>query len=209
MTFLQRTFTSLVHAHAGRTQGQARRRLFRCGFAFTTKPRVLAALIFKGDELNKGRAFLLTGKVASGKTTYARKIEADGDAVFLSIDELQLSIFGSSPTREELDNSYEGARTYQFNEALKFLNNGIDVLFDWGLWNKSERQKYRKLLESHGFEVEVIYFKVSDETRMKWNAYRNSGNDNASFKIEPHDVKLFDSMYEEPSDDEYDHLVAQ
>ncbi|MFD1585297.1 hypothetical protein, partial [Microbulbifer halophilus] len=38
------TFTPLVHAHAGRTQGQAQRQFFRCGFASTTNLRVLAAL---------------------------------------------------------------------------------------------------------------------------------------------------------------------
>ncbi len=166
-------------------------------------------LNFKGDKLNKGRAYLLTGKVASGKTTYARKLEADGKAIFLSIDELQLSIFGESATRKQLDDSYEGARAYQLSEAVKFLNRGIDVLFDWGLWCKAERQRYKNVLEDSDFEVKIIYFKVSFETRMKWNALRNIGGDLASFKIEAHDVKVFDSMYEEPSEDEYDQLVAQ
>ncbi|WP_428242057.1 AAA family ATPase [Gynuella sp.] len=158
--------------------------------------------------MNKGCAYLLTGKVASGKTTYARKMEAEKKAVFLSIDELQLSIFGSSPTREQLDNSYEGARAYQFKEALKFLENGIDVLFDWGLWKKTERQKYKEELQKHGFEVVIIYFKVSDEVRLEWNSKRNSGSDETSFKIESHDVALFDSMYEEPTDEEYNRLVT-
>lgn len=169
----------------------------------------MTKLILKVSTVNKGRAFLLTGKVASGKTTYARNIEAEGKAVFLSIDELQLSIFGVTPTREQLDSSYEGARTYQFKEALKFLSRGIDVLFDWGLWSKSEREKYRTLLEENGFDVEVIYFKVSDEIRQKWNAQRNLSNDLSSFKIEPHDVEMFDSMYEDPSDEEYDQLVVR
>lgn len=34
----------LVHVNAERTLGQSRRRLFRCGLAFTIKPRVQAAL---------------------------------------------------------------------------------------------------------------------------------------------------------------------
>ncbi|AJQ96598.1 AAA family ATPase [Gynuella sunshinyii] len=158
--------------------------------------------------MNKGCAYLLTGKVASGKTTYARKMEAEKKAVFLSIDELQLCIFGSSPTREQLDNSYDGAREYQFKEALKFLENGIDVFFDWGLWKKTERLKYKEQLQKHGFEVVIVYFKVSAEKRLEWNSKRNAGGDVASFKIEPHDVALFDSMYEEPTEEEYDLLIT-
>lgn len=165
-------------------------------------------LIIEGDRLNKGCAYLLTGKIASGKTTYARRKESEGNAVFLSIDELQLRIFGSSPTREQIDSSHEGARAYQLNVALKFLSNGIDVLFDWGLWYKEERLRYKEQLEDLGYNVEIIYFNVSDVTRLKRNAHRNSSDDGASFKIEPHDVELFDSMYEEPTEEEYDTVVT-
>jgi len=57
VTFLQRTFTSLVHAHAGRTQGQAPRRIFRylvCAFRYastnqsTTNIPLLRALGYTG-----------------------------------------------------------------------------------------------------------------------------------------------------------------
>lgn len=162
----------------------------------------------KGGNVENGRVYLLTGKVASGKTTYARKVAAEGNAVYLSIDELQLSIFGPAPTREQLGSSYEGACVYQLKIAIEFLTKGIDVLLDWGLWSKSERKKYRVQIEGLGFDVKVVYFKVSDETRRTWNAHRNSGDDATSFKIEPHDMALFDSMYEEPSEDEFDTMVT-
>jgi len=58
--FPQGTFTPLVHAHAGRTQGQSRRQLFRCGFASTTKLRVLAAL----DIRTQFPAFALKESIA-------------------------------------------------------------------------------------------------------------------------------------------------
>ena len=158
--------------------------------------------------MNKGHAYLLTGKVASGKTTYARQKEAEGRAVFLSIDELQLSLFGATPTREQLDNSYDGARRYQFNLARQFLMNGIDVYFDWGLWSRAERRHYKDRLLELGVEVDIIYFNVPEATRMQRNAQRNQGDDEHSFKIEPHDVKHFDTFYEEPGDDEYDVMVT-
>ncbi|EAR11431.1 hypothetical protein MED297_21127 [Reinekea sp. MED297] len=146
--------------------------------------------------------------MASGKTTYARRKEAEGQAIFLSIDALQLSVLGPSPTREQLDASYDGARAYQFSLALTLLNRGIDVYFDWGLWQKAERQRYKRMLEQQGVEVDIIYFDVPAAVRMDRNAQRNRSNDDTSFKIEPHDVRHFDSLYEVPSEDEYDVLVA-
>jgi predicted kinase len=126
----------------------------------------------------------MTGKVASGKTTYARQKEKNENAVVLSVDELQLSIFGPTPTRDQIDSTYEGARDYQLVVAQKFLNNGLDVYLDWGLWGRFERAEIKQKILQLGYDVKVIYFQVPDEIRREWNSKRNEGMDGASFKIE-------------------------
>ena len=170
-------------------------------------PFVTVSSEWQDLKLIKGKVFLLSGKVASGKTTYARKMEKKGSSVLLSLDELQLSIFGSEPLREQLDESYEGCRNYQMKLALKLLHFGLDVYLDWGLWEKEARCALKQTFEDLGFEAKLIYFSVSLEKRMVWNSKRNKGNDPDSFKIESKDVEYFDSFYEEPSEDEYDMLV--
>lgn len=158
--------------------------------------------------MNKGQIFLLTGKVASGKTTFARERAKADKTVFLSLDELHLRLFGPNPTREQLDSTFDGAMSYQLTVAKQFLDNGVDVYLDWGLWKRSERIAYREHLIERGYKVRVIYFKVPLATRLEWNQIRNQGADAASFKIAAHDLEHFDTLYEAPLEGEYDDLVA-
>lgn len=151
---------------------------------------------------NKAKVTLLIGKVACGKTTFARNQQKTDGTVFLSVDELHLSVFGQNPTREELDSSHEGVRTYLKGIALAFLENGIDVNLDWGFWSKSSRNETSEHFSSLGYEVVRKYFDIPLEVRLHRNSTRNSGNDINSFKIEQKDIALFDNFFEEPDDDE-------
>ena len=105
------------------------------------------------EQNRHGKVVILIGKVACGKTTYARKMQEQERAVFLSLDELQLDVFGENPTREQLDSTYTGCCEYQKRLAIKLVNNGIDVYLDWGFWEQSARHEIRNFFQSEGIEV--------------------------------------------------------
>ncbi len=151
---------------------------------------------------SKAKVTLLIGKVACGKTTFARNQEKSDGTVFLSVDELHLAVFGQNPTREELDSSHAGCRNYLKGIALVFLKNNIDVNLDWGFWSKSSRNEISEYFSDLGYEVVRKYFDISLEVRLHRNVIRNNSNDIHSFKIEQKDIELFDSFFEEPDDDE-------
>lgn len=153
-----------------------------------------------------GKVVLLVGKVACGKTTYARKMEQEEGAIFLSLDELQLAIFGKSPTREQLDSTFSGCSLYQKNLAIKLVQNGLDVYLDWGFWKKADRQEIRNFFENAGVRVYQYYFDIPLDVRHERNCKRNQGSDIHSFKIEEKDVAFFDSFFEEPGKDENDKI---
>jgi len=155
-----------------------------------------------------GKVVLLIGKVACGKTTYARKMEAHGGAIFLSLDELQLDIFGENPTREQLDSTYSGCNEYQKRLALKLVNNGLDVYLDWGFWEQSSRDEVLNYFEKEQIKVHQYYFDVPLEVRHERNRKRNQGNDNHSFKIEEKDVAFFDGFFEEPVINKNDRVIV-
>ena len=154
-----------------------------------------------------GHVFLLVGKVACGKTTYARQQIANGKAILLSLDELQLAIYGAAPTREQLDQSDKGCRNYQQQLALKLLTMGANVYIDWGFWSYAERKEARAFFIQKGFTVTVVYFDIDLEERRLRNAKRNASADTASFKIEEKDMAMFDAMFEPPTADEYDLVI--
>jgi predicted kinase len=150
---------------------------------------------------------LLVGKIACGKTTFARKIEKQIGTIFLSLDELQLDVFGNCPTREQLDNSYAGCFEYQKRLALKLVKNGLDVYLDWGFWKKESRLEVRQFFAINGINVEQYYFDISLSIRHQRNQNRNLSDDEHSFKIEAKDVELFDSFFEVPEASENDKVI--
>lgn len=156
-----------------------------------------------------GKIILLIGKVACGKTTFARNKEQKENAIFLSLDELQLDIFGKNPTREQLDSTYSGCVEYQQRLALKLAKNGIDVYLDWGFWEQSARSATRLFFEKEGINVEQFYFDIPDQVRYERNRKRNIGNDSHSFKIEEKDIAFFDDFFETPNVSENDKVFTQ
>ena len=158
---------------------------------------------------NKPKVTLLFGKVACGKTTYAREQQKIDGNVFLSLDELQLDVFGQNPTREQLDGSYDGCESYLKRMALDFLSNNVNVFLDWGFWTRISRIETQKYFTELGYEVSQIYFDIPLSVRLQRNQARNSGSDLHSFKIEEKDLALFDGFFEEPNaDDEYTLVCA-
>ncbi|WP_413699303.1 AAA family ATPase [Psychromonas sp. KJ10-10] len=156
------------------------------------------------DKINYGKVVLLVGKVACGKTTFARQMQHHSGVIFLSLDELQLDIFGRYPTREELDNSYSGCFEYQKRLAHKLVTNGLTVYLDWGFWKRSSRIALRKFFEDEGISVEQYYFDIPLHVRIKRNQKRNNSEDAHSFKIEEKDIAFFDSFFEQPEEYEND-----
>ena len=156
------------------------------------------------EKNTHGKAILLVGKVACGKTTYARKMQEQERAIFLSLDELQLDVFGENPTREQLDSTYSGCFEHQKRLAIKLVKNGLDVYLDWGFWGQSSRHEIREFFENEGIHVYQYYFDIPLEIRYERNRKRNIGNDSHSFKIEEKDVAFFDGFFEEPEINEND-----
>ena len=151
---------------------------------------------------NQAKVTLLVGKVACGKTTYARKKQAQGGCVFLSLDELHLEVFGPSPTREQIDKSKESCKEYLKRLALNILQNDVDVILDWGFWSKLSRTNTLNYFREFGYDTSLVYFDIPIEIRLQRNKKRNDGCDRHSFKIEEKDISYFDMMFEEPSADE-------
>lgn len=47
-----------------------------------------------GGQINMPKVVMTCGKLCSGKTTYAKKLQKESKAVILSVDEIMLALFG-------------------------------------------------------------------------------------------------------------------
>ncbi|WP_435236857.1 ATP-binding protein [Psychromonas sp. PT13] len=160
------------------------------------------------NQSSYGKVILLVGKVACGKTTYARKMEEQSGVIFLSLDELQLAVFGQTPTREQLDDTYTGCCEYQKHLALKLVKSGLDIYLDWGFWQQSARQEVRCFFEKAGCDVVQYYFDIPEDVRYARNRKRNLADDTHSFKIEEKDITFFDGFFEAPELSENDKVFT-
>ena len=118
------------------------------------------------------KVFLVCGKICSGKSTYAKQLQAAGQSVILSVDEIMLAVFGLY-AGEKHDEYAANVRHYLFQKSLEGIQAGVDVILDWGFWTKAGRNEAKAFYRSRNIECELHYLDISDEV---WRARINHRN---------------------------------
>lgn len=96
--------------------------------------------------------FLMVGLPGSGKTTLARRLEAEHSVLRLTPDEWMLPLFGAG--------EFEGKRWMLESELLwsvaaRALGLGVNVILDYGCWARSERDLFRARAADLGVRFEL------------------------------------------------------
>ena len=154
------------------------------------------------------KVIMTCGKICCGKSTYARRLRAEGNAVILSIDEITLSLFPEG-AGEMHDTYAHRAEQYLLSLSLQILNTGTDVILDWGLWTRAQRERLRAFWEQHGVENEIHYLRTGKE---EWNRRirnRNAQQTGASsaYIVDEGLLRKVEGLFEEPAEDEVDVFV--
>ncbi|WP_036688308.1 AAA family ATPase [Paucisalibacillus globulus] len=144
---------------------------------------------------------LMCGIAGSGKTTFSKKLEEEG-FIRLSIDEEVWSTYGRygvdyprEKYREYLDESH--ARIC--DKLLKFIQENKKIVLDSSFWSRSEREKYKQLIEENGGKWKLIYLKVDDnELRRRLEIRSKRFDANAAFPITKEMLTTFLKGFEEP-----------
>jgi predicted kinase len=106
-----------------------------------------------------GRLILLCGLPGSGKTTLARRLAADLDAVRFCPDEwltnLAVDLF-DEPARDRLERQL-------WRLAQDLLRRGLTVILEYGFWSRPEREEKRIFAREIGAAVELRYLDVPFE----------------------------------------------
>lgn len=66
------------------------------------------------------KVVLICGKICVGKSTYADKLRAEGNAVLLSVDEIMLAVFGQD-AGEKHDKYVRNVQQYIFDKSFEIL----------------------------------------------------------------------------------------
>jgi predicted kinase len=149
----------------------------------------------------RARIVLLCGKTGSGKTTFARRLEAAG-AMRFSTDEWMIRLFGHHMSRELFTQRLATCEALVLELAAQLAQRGVDSVIDNGFWRRAARDAARAVLASVPADVELVYFDVADAVLARRLRERNAALPEATFEITPEMFELFSSWFEPPAPDE-------
>jgi predicted kinase len=143
--------------------------------------------------------YLLCGLTGSGKTTYATELESKG-VVRLALDEEVHALHerdGVVYPDEYL--KYETEAKAQLKERLQHLiQEGKDVVLDYGFWRKEDRDAYKKLIEAAGDKWKLLYFKAEPAILLQRLQLRNERTDANALTVTPDMLQDFIVRFEVP-----------
>ena len=107
-------------------------------------------------RIERPTLFLTVGLHGTGKTTGARLIEAEHNALRLTKDEWMKALFG----RENPPSASDVIEGRLVQLGLRALELGTNVVLDFGLWSRDERSALRQAAADVGASVVMRYFEL-------------------------------------------------
>jgi|GEM_PF-371338 len=106
----------------------------------------------------------IIGKIAAGKTTYAKTLPG----VLLSVDDFMLPLFGQEC--ELIRKNRRLVEDYLLALAKQLLEKNIDVVLDWGFWTREDRAR----LAATELPVQWHYVNIAQQQRNRQIIQRNA-----------------------------------
>ena len=140
--------------------------------------------------------FITCGVPGSGKTTVAERLEAERRAVRLTADEWLHELYPDEsdglldtdrPVAERLQwvNAHRPlVERLQWALALRTLALGVNVVLDWGLWTREERDRYRIQAQRRGARVVLCVLDPSRDELVRRLNDRNAALPAGTFRID-------------------------
>ncbi|TCC55070.1 hypothetical protein E0H73_36300 [Kribbella pittospori] len=138
---------------------------------------------------------LTVGLPGAGKTTWARRLEAERAGVRLTPDEWMDALFGTS----EVD----GRRWVLESEMLwgvaaRVLELGVDAILDYGCWSEEERDLFRTRAHDLGARTEIVVLDLPFDVLWQRIDARNAALPNGTFRITREELDQYSASFDVP-----------
>jgi predicted kinase len=144
--------------------------------------------------------FLTVGLPGTGKTTAARLIEAEHNALRLTKDEWMKALFGAENPTSASD-VIEGRL---IRLGIRALGLGTNVVLDFGLWSRDERSALRQAAADVGASVVMSYFELDPEEQRGRLEQRLAEAPHDTWPISDRELAEFAVKFEIPTASELD-----
>lgn len=142
--------------------------------------------------------FLMVGLPATGKTTTARLVEVEHDALRLTKDEWVKALYGAG--NPSLASDVIEGRLIEI--GLRALELGTNVVIDFGLWSRAERSALRKAAADRGARVELRYLELSRAEQRRRLDQRQADEPHTTWPISDEELVGWTDIIEIPTTDE-------
>ena len=145
---------------------------------------------------------LMVGLPCSGKTTYARQLARDVNALLLTPDAWHLELFGDDVRHEDHDARHQGIQNLMWDVAKYVLRLGGDVVLDFGCWARVERDDYRYRSKYIVANLKVHYMDIAYSELYRRLEIRNRNRTEGVFVIPKTEMDKYITIFQPPTEDE-------
>jgi predicted kinase len=154
-------------------------------------------------EPRRPTLFITCGLPGSGKSTLAKRLELEVPALRLTADEWLHELYPAITTPE----AEEGAirrpvERLLWNLALRALQMGCDVVLDFGVWAREERDFFRTGARDVGARVVLCFLDPSVDELWERLSRRNAERPFGVFEIPKEALLRWVKLFERPTAEE-------
>ncbi|MEZ5289667.1 MAG: ATP-binding protein [Vicinamibacterales bacterium] len=154
--------------------------------------------------------YFMCGKMAAGKSTYAKQLARDQHALLLVQDEFMAALFPDEiqdvPSLVKYSGRLKGALSSHIGDLL---SRGISVVLDFPGNTRNQRQWFRDLLERANVEHELHYIDASDDLCKRQLRQRSEALPAGSPWTTDAEFELITAYFQAPADDEHFNVVRR
>jgi predicted kinase len=150
--------------------------------------------------LSGPKAYMVHGFLGVGKTTFARRLEKEQEAVRFTHDEWMVRLYGNDPPAEHFQEY--ARRVFGTMEEVwtRCLDLGTNVVLDFGFWSRDERDHVRSLISRHGGEA--ILYRLDCPGDVAWDRIERRNKQAGSLYIAPETYRTLQARFEPLGGDE-------
>jgi predicted kinase len=139
--------------------------------------------------------FLTVGLPGMGKTTYARRVEAEHHALRLTKDEWIKALYGL----ENPSSASDVIEGWLIQIGLRTLELGANVIIDFGLWSRDERTALRDAAARAGADVVVAFFDLPLVEQLRRLSARIAANPHETWPISEAELRAWAAKFQRPT----------
>ena len=138
---------------------------------------------------------LIVGLPGAGKTTVARQLEDELNAIRFTPDEWMGPLFGVSE---------DGGRRWVLESQLlwgiaaRALTVGVSVILDYGCWSESERDVFRTRAHELGARAEIVLLDLPLDELWRRLEARNRASPAGTFQVSRAELEEWGATFEVP-----------